>query len=77
MPVNLSEDQHHKLDQLIGGLLDSYQSGELSKGETIGAFAHIITAAVIGNTGEVLSWIERPEVLEDFRQMTLSNGMGR
>ena len=67
MTFNLNESGHKKLDDFLGTMLDGYKSGEFSKNDVIGALAHVFTAAMIDNEGEVISWIEKPETLKQWR----------
>ncbi|RWH69725.1 hypothetical protein [Mesorhizobium sp.] len=72
MAFNLSNAQHNKLDALLGDLLDSYKSGEFTKAQVVGALAHVFTAGVIDNEGEVKAWLEKPEVLQRWKDDTRS-----
>lgn len=70
MAFKLSKAQQNQLENLLGELLDAYKSGQFSKGEVVGALAHIVTASVIDNEKEVEDWLEKPEVLERWRTDT-------
>ena len=75
MAFELSSAQHKKLDEFLGGMLDGYKSGAFSKSEVIGALAHVFTAAVIDNEAEVKAWLERPEVLQTWKNDISTTGM--
>jgi len=70
MAFDLSNSQHRKLDAFLGDLLDGYKNGDFTKAEVIGALAHVFTAGVIDNEGEVKAWLEKPEVLQRWKDDT-------
>jgi hypothetical protein len=61
LSFNLSNKDHRRLDEMLGAIIDAHTNGEVSRSEAIGALAHVFTAAMIDNEGEVLSWL-KPEV---------------
>lgn len=70
--MKLTSTEHKQMDKLLGKLLDSYQTGEVSKPAVIGALAHVITAAAIDNEGELRSWLKEPDVFERWKQTATS-----
>ncbi|MGO6887354.1 hypothetical protein [Rhizobium johnstonii] len=71
MAFDISSTQHRQLDALLGEFLDLYKTGGFNKGEVVGALAHLFTAAAIDNDGEVKAWIEKPDVLQRWKDDTL------
>jgi hypothetical protein len=67
MGFKLSSAQHKQLDALLGDLLDCYKSGQFTKGEVVGALAHVLTAGVIDNETEVKAWLEDPAVIQRWK----------
>ncbi|PDS45761.1 hypothetical protein CO662_36785 [Rhizobium anhuiense] len=72
MAFNINSTQHRQLNTLLGELLDLYKESEFTKGEVIGALAHLFTAAALDNDGEVKAWIERPDVLQRWKDDILN-----
>ena len=68
MAIELSNDDHKKLDELLGKVLDAYQGGAVSRDAAIGAIAHLVAAAAQDNDGEVKSWVQKPEVYERWKK---------
>lgn len=68
MSFDLSNKNHKNLDALLSKILDWHKEGAITKNEAIGVLAHILTAAAIDNESEVISWLEKPEVLERWKE---------
>lgn len=73
MAFTLTEAQHNKLDALLGTLLDAYKAGEHNKSEITGVIAHLIAAGALDNKDELVGWIERPDVLENWKDVANSH----
>ena len=52
MTIELTEDDHHRLDEIIDTILKAFAENQVSS-----AIAQLFTAAAIGNEGEVRSWL--------------------
>lgn len=65
--VKLSNDDHNKLDALLGQILDWHASGDITKLQAIGVVAHVIAATAQGNESEVHSWLHDPAVLKRWK----------
>ncbi len=57
MAFKLTKKDHKQLDAFLGEVLDDYKSGNQTRGQAIGALAHVFTAGVIDNEGEVKAWL--------------------
>lgn len=68
MAIKLTKKDHRGLDTLLDAVLTMYAKGEVSLGEARGVLAHVFTAAAIDNENEVNGWLNRPEVLADWKQ---------
>lgn len=66
MTIKLSEKDHRALDAMIDGILKSHKDGEVSHLAARGALAHVITAAAIGNEGELRGWL-KPATLDSWK----------
>lgn len=62
MPIDLSDGDHDHLTAMIYAILDAITGRMVSREEAMAAFAHVITAAAIGNEGELRGWLE-PETV--------------
>ena len=51
MALDLSENDHHVLDEYLNTILDAYRSGEMDQLTARSELAHTITAAAIDNHG--------------------------
>jgi hypothetical protein len=61
-PIELSKDDDRRLRAMCYAILDAAAARQVSRGEAMAAFAHIIAAAAIGNEGEFRRWL-RPEMV--------------
>ena len=52
MAIELSNDDHNHMTAMIYAVLDAITARQLTREEAMAAFAHVITAAAIGNEGE-------------------------
>jgi hypothetical protein len=68
MTIELTENDHHRLDEIIDTILTAFAENEVSLSHARSAFAHLITAAAIGNEGEVRSWLT-PERVAFWREI--------
>jgi hypothetical protein len=73
MAIKLNDKDHTNLDQFLGHVLDLHSSGDVTKNDAIGALAHVFTAAAIDNESEVKSWLERPEVINQWKKDIQAN----
>jgi hypothetical protein len=71
--IQVEQDPAQKLDDFLGALLDGYQEGTFTRGEVIGALAHVFTAGVIDNESEVKAWLEKPAVFQRWKDDTLAH----
>lgn len=60
----------HHLTALIYAILDAITAGQVKRGEAMAAFAHLITAAAIGNERELRGWLEPDTVARWIRDCT-------
>ena len=58
MTIKLSDADHDRLTILIYIILDAASARQVSRMEAMAAFAHVITAATIGNERELRGWLE-------------------
>lgn len=68
MSLKLTEADHRGLDKMLGTILDAFKNGDVSRSAAIGALAHVFTAAAIDNEGEVDSWLNKPEIIENWKK---------
>jgi hypothetical protein len=54
----LSDADHDHLTALIYTILDAVSARQVTRMEAMAAFAHVVTAAAIGNEGEFRGWLE-------------------
>ena len=54
-----SEKDHADMDAFLGGVLDDYKAGEITKEQVVSGFAHVIAAVDIGNYGEAINWFRQ------------------
>jgi hypothetical protein len=57
MTIELTEDDHHRLDEIIDTILTAFAENQVSLSHARSAFAQLFTAAAIVNEGEVRSWL--------------------
>jgi hypothetical protein len=57
MTIELTENDHHRLDEIIDIILTAFAKNGVPLSHARSAFAQLITAAAIGNEGEVRSWL--------------------
>jgi hypothetical protein len=57
MTIELTEDDHHRLDEIIDTILKAFAENQASLSHARSAIAQLFTAAAIGNEGEVRSWL--------------------
>ena len=60
--IDLNDDDHRHLTTMIYAILDAITGRMVSREEAMAAFAHVITAAAIGNEGELRGWL-KPETV--------------
>ena len=65
MAIKLSGADHEAMNVMIDRIMAAHSSGKASVGEARDAIAHVITAAAIGNEGELRGWL-RPETVDDW-----------
>jgi hypothetical protein len=58
MAIKLSDVDHDHLTVLVNTILDAFAARQVSRLEAMSALAHVITAAAIGNEGELRGWLE-------------------
>lgn len=68
MTIELTENDHRWLGEIIDTILTAFAENEVSLSHARSAFAHLITAAAIGNEGEVRSWLT-PERVALWQEM--------
>ncbi|MQX37891.1 hypothetical protein [Roseospira navarrensis] len=68
MAIELNETDHKGLDNFLSQVLDWHASGEIDKLSAVGVIAHVFTAAAIDNEGEVKGWLNKPEVLLNWKR---------
>jgi len=64
-PIDLTDDDHRHLTKMIYGILDAMTGRLVSRQEAMAAFAHVITAAAIGNERELRGWLQ-PEIVAEW-----------
>lgn len=64
--MKLSEKDHRALDAVLDAILNAHKNDEVSLQAARGALAHVVTAAAIGNEGEVRGWL-KPETIETWK----------
>jgi hypothetical protein len=67
MTIDLTDADHRRLTALIEAILDAVTARQITRGEAMAAFAHVITAAAIGNEGELRGWL-RPDTVARYLQ---------
>ncbi len=68
MKLEMTDDDHRKLDTLIDEILNAYKDGEATLNEARGALAHVICAAAVRDEPfEVRRWLE-PETFVRWRE---------
>jgi hypothetical protein len=72
----LSDADHDRLTTLIYAILDAASARQVSRMEAMAALAHVITAAAIGNEGEVRGWLEPQTVSAWLRACSRNNTSG-
>ncbi len=64
--MKLTAQNHTQLEDLIDKILVTLDAGEVSHKAAIGALAHIITAAAIGEEKEFKAWLEKPDTFTNW-----------
>ena len=67
MAISLSSADHDKMEVLLDGILEAVASEDVTAKEARNAIAHILTAAAIGNEGELRGWLDDPGVLQEWK----------
>jgi hypothetical protein len=65
--IKLSDADHDRLTVLIHTILDAFSARQVSRTEAMAAFAHVITAAAIGNERELRGWLKPDTVARWIR----------
>lgn len=55
----LTTRDHKNMDAFLGHILDDYKAGTLTKGQAVGALAHVMAALDLDNYSEARSWFEQ------------------
>lgn len=55
----LTNRDHNNMEEFLGGVLDDYKAGVISKANAVRSLAHVMGALDVDNYGEVRSWFEQ------------------
>jgi len=64
--MKLTAQNHAQLEDLIDKILVTLNAGEVSQQAAIGALAHIVVAAAIGEETELKAWLEKPDTFTNW-----------
>lgn len=69
MAIKLSEKDHRAMNVTLDAILLLHSEGKVTLGEARGALAHVVTAAAIGNEGQLRGWL-KPETVAEWKRRT-------
>ncbi|MEA9773401.1 hypothetical protein VDF71_19455 [Xanthomonas campestris pv. raphani] len=68
-----SEEDLNQLDVFLGKTLDRLQANQLSKGDTVGLLAELISKVDIDNRADARYWLQNPDCILDEACETVDN----
>lgn len=66
MSIKLSAKNDALMIEFFKKILAAYKSGNMTEDSAANNLAHLFSAALQDNEGEVVSWVSKPEIFESL-----------